>query len=229
MPVYNEEASLRKVVCEWFDEIENWTENFIFLAIDDGSKDRSLALLGRLREKFGPRLVIHSRTNRGHGQSCLEGYRMAGEMGAEYVFQIDSDGQCDPQYFFRLWRIRRQYAVIYGVRTRRDDGLMRLMVSMVLRVMILLAFRVVCMDANVPYRLMRTEAVIGHVARIPAHIYLANAALAVLLAKNKEIRHAYISIGFRERYGGEPSIPSSVFAKKAVEFYRNVRDLLTRG
>jgi len=26
MPVYNEQASVRKVVCEWFAEVENWTE-----------------------------------------------------------------------------------------------------------------------------------------------------------------------------------------------------------
>ena len=26
LPVYNEQASVRKVVLEWFQEIENWTE-----------------------------------------------------------------------------------------------------------------------------------------------------------------------------------------------------------
>ncbi|GEM_PF-4003278 len=31
MPVYNEQASVRKVVQEWFTEIENWTENFIIV------------------------------------------------------------------------------------------------------------------------------------------------------------------------------------------------------
>jgi len=31
MPVYNEQVSVRKVVQEWFTEIENWTENFIIV------------------------------------------------------------------------------------------------------------------------------------------------------------------------------------------------------
>lgn len=50
MPVYNEQASIRKVVREWFEEIQNWTENFVFLVIDDGSKDRTLDILQTLRE-----------------------------------------------------------------------------------------------------------------------------------------------------------------------------------
>ncbi len=41
MPVYNEEASVRKVAREWFDEVSNWTEKFVFIAIDDGSTDQS--------------------------------------------------------------------------------------------------------------------------------------------------------------------------------------------
>ena len=32
LPVYNEQASVRKVVIEWFQEVENWTEDFVFLA-----------------------------------------------------------------------------------------------------------------------------------------------------------------------------------------------------
>ena len=35
MPVCNEQASVRKVLTEWFHEIENWTESFVFLCIDD--------------------------------------------------------------------------------------------------------------------------------------------------------------------------------------------------
>ncbi len=56
MPVFNEQAAIRKVVTEWFQEIENWTEEFIFLVINDGSTDGTTEILTRLREQFGPRL-----------------------------------------------------------------------------------------------------------------------------------------------------------------------------
>lgn len=74
MPVYNEQASVRKTVIEWFQEVENWTENFVFLALDDGSRDDTPRLLQRLRDRLGERLEVVRKANSGHGQTCLLGY-----------------------------------------------------------------------------------------------------------------------------------------------------------
>lgn len=230
MPVFNEQASVRKVVCEWMEEIANWTENFVFLAVNDGSKDHTLGLLQRLREQLGPRLEILDQTNRGHGQSCLVGYRVAAERGVPYVFQIDSDGQCDPQYFFRFWRLRERFDVLYGRRVRRDDGLRRTFASLVVRTFLLVLFRVNCVDANVPYRLMRTAAVTPFLDRVPRGFSLANIGLAVLLRKHKRtVRHGSVPITFRERYGGEPTVSFGKFGAKAGELYRNLRAMLAHG
>jgi len=225
MPVYNEQASVRKVVMEWFQEVENWTEDFVFLAINDGSSDNTAKILTRLREQLGPRFEIHEQTNRGHGQSCLEGYRQACARGARYVFQIDSDGQCDPQYFFRLWRLREDADVIYGRRWRRDDGWRRYFASYVLKFVLFFTTGAWCEDANVPYRLMRTEILRTALAGIPADFSLANVALAVILKRRKHVRHSSVAIGFRERYGGEPCVVLSQFGSKGLELIRQLRAL----
>lgn len=99
MPVFNEQASLRKVVTEWFSELERYVGKFVILAIDDGSTDETLENLKALQGELGARLEWISRENRGHGQTCIQGYRIALERKIPYIFQIDSDGQCDPQYF----------------------------------------------------------------------------------------------------------------------------------
>ncbi|WP_395750212.1 glycosyltransferase family 2 protein [Prosthecobacter sp.] len=226
MPVYNESASVRKVVNEWFTEIENWTGKFVFLAINDGSTDGTGDILLQLRGKFGERLEIVDRENRGHGQSCLQGYRLAIERGIPFIFQLDSDGQCDPQYFFRFWRDRNKFDVIYGVRKRRDDGWRRVIASMVLRLTLLVFTRVNCADANVPYRLMRTAACADTINRIHAQFFLANVGLTVLLRHQPGIMEGLVPIRFRERYGGEPSVPLGKFATRAVEMVRQLRDLL---
>lgn len=226
MPVFNEQASVCKVVTEWFMELENWTENFVFLAINDGSKDGTLRILERLRQKLGPRLEILDRENRGHGQSCIQGYKIAIERGVPHVLQIDSDGQCDPQFFFRFWRMRDQFDVIYGRRKKRDDGLRRVVASMVLKTVLLLFCGANCVDANVPYRLMNLRACAGAIGRIPADFFLANVALAVLLRKTPGIKHGVVNIRFRERYGGEPSVPFSKFATRAGELVLQCRSLL---
>ncbi len=225
IPVYNEQASIGEVVHEWMNELDQRCDSFAILAIDDGSKDGSLQALRRLQEQWGARFLVKTRPNRGHGQTCLEGYRHAAGMGATYVFQIDSDGQCDPRYFSSVWQLREQCSVVYGVRTKRDDGLARVFVSRVLRVMLLVAFQVNCRDANVPYRLMKTNEVMWAVNRIPPDFGLANIALAVLLAGNTKCSQGFVPIGFRRRSGGQPSVKPSMFGRKAFELYRDIRKM----
>lgn len=225
MPVFNEAASVRKVVLEWFEEIENWTEQFIFLAVDDGSSDQTGAILERLQRQLGSRLEVVKQTNQGHGQSCLNAYRIALERKIPYVFQIDSDGQCDPQYFFRFWRQRDKCDVIYGRRFRRDDGWRRVLASAVLKWTLRIFAGVSCVDANVPYRLIRTEILEEPVKKIPKNFFLANVALSVLLKRTKSVRHGVVPIRFRERYGGEPSVRLGKFGDKAVELVTQIRAL----
>lgn len=217
MPVFNEQASVRKVVLEWFHEMENWTEDFVFFAVNDGSTDSTARILARLREQLGPRFEILDQTNRGHGQSCLVGYREACRRKIPYVFQIDSDDQCDPQYFFRFWREREKFDVIYGHRVKREDGWRRIVASHVLRATLLLGAGANCVDANVPYRLIRTAELQPILDRIPPDFFLANVALAVLLRRTNNWRHGSIPIKFRERYGGEPSVGLGKFGDKARE------------
>jgi len=226
IPVYNEQASIRKVMREWFEEISNWTSNFVFVVIDDGSTDDSPSVLHELQQQFGNKLEIILRSNRGHGQTCLQGYRLACERQVPFVLQLDSDGQCDPQYFFRFWRLRDKHDVIYGRRTRRDDGIRRIVASLVLKLVLLVETQVWCVDANVPYRLMRTAILPSLLPRIPESFFLTNVALAVLLRKTPGIRQAAIPIRFRERYGGEPSVRLSKFGNKASELIRQLKDLL---
>lgn len=225
MPVFNERASVRKVVTEWFHEVNDWTERFCFLVIDDGSEDGTPEIVRRLIDQLGDRLELRSRENRGHGQSCLEGYRAGVERGVPFLFQIDSDGQCDPQFFFRLWRERERFDVIYGHRKRRDDGWRRVAASLVLKMVLRVVAGVWCADANTPYRLMRTDAVAPYLPGIPSDFFLANVALAVLLRRETSIRHGRVPIRFRERYGGEPSVPLGNFGARASELVRQLAGL----
>ncbi len=225
IPVYNEHASIRKVIIEWNEEIAGWTEDFQILVINDGSTDGTLEILERLQQAIGTRLQVVTQKNAGHGQACLHGYRMAAERGARHILQIDSDGQCDPQYFFKFWREREAFDVIYGVRKHRDDGFKRVVASLVLRIFLLATTRVNCRDANVPYRLMRTTALQPEIDRMPASFSLVNIGLAVLLGRASDVRHGYVPIRFRERYGGEPHVALSSFGSKALELRTHLQSI----
>ncbi len=222
MPVFNEQASLEKVIRQWFPELNRVAPRFTLLAIDDGSTDATPAILKSLHTQLGPQLDWISRENRGHGQTCIEGYRIALERGIPFVFQIDSDGQSDPRYFKEFWERRNDFDVIYGKRTRQD-GFRRVVASMVLRHALRVLAKVVCVDANVPYRLMHTSPCAAAIRSIPSNLNLANIALAVCLQRNPAIRHGHIDIGFPPRHGGEASVPFAKFAVKAVELFRQLK------
>lgn len=224
MPVYNEEASVESVIREWFPELSRVAGNFTFLAIDDGSSDSTLRILRQLAADLGPRLEILSRENRGHGQTCLQGYRIAIERGIPHILQIDSDGQSAPGHFQEFWNLRHDHDVIYGKRMRMD-GRRRVMASSVLRWSLRLLAGADCIDANVPYRLMAAGACARQIRSIPADFFLANVALAVRLRKTPGIRHGSVPIHFPPRRGGEPSVPFSKFAIKALELFRQLKTL----
>jgi hypothetical protein len=152
----------------------------------------------------------------------LEGYREAVAQGIAYVLQIDSDGQSLPRFFGDFWKLRETHDVIYGARSRKD-GWQRLVASAVLRLALRALEGVDCVDANVPYRLMSCGACGPVVAHVPQEISLANVALAVMLRREKGIRHGSVPIDFPPRYGGEPSVPMRRFLAKAAELFRQLR------
>ncbi|MFM8886229.1 MAG: glycosyltransferase family 2 protein, partial [Chthoniobacterales bacterium] len=217
VPVFNEERCIENVLWEWQPTISQIEPNCCFLLFDDGSTDRTLALIESwaARQKPGTCRVV-SHPNRGHGQTCLTGYRAACDLGAEWVLQIDSDGQCDPKYFAELWAKRHGNDVVYGKRVERRDGWKRVLATKLVRLVVRLASGADCTDANVPYRLMRTKNLRPLVDSIPPDFDLANIALAVQL-KRAKWREASVPIVFRPRAGGEPSVPLSRFMGKATE------------
>ena len=224
MPAYNEQDAIKSVIDGWIDALKKVELNFQILVINDGSTDRTSSILNDLNEKYGKLLHLIHRSNKGHGQTCIEGYRLAAFQKIPFILQIDSDGQCDPLYFEQFWKCREDYDVIYGNR-QRQDGTKRIFASLILKLSLRGFFAADCRDPNVPYRLMRTETCKDSFDKIPEDFFLANVALAVVLRKDSKIRHGEVPINFRERLGGEPSVPFSKFALRALELFFQLRHL----
>ena len=152
IPVYNESACIEQVTLDWvrvFDKLDGR-----LIAVDDGSKDGTGAILDRLAEK-DPRLLVHHQQNAGHGAAILAGYRLAITMSPDYIFQTDSDDQIKPSEFWHLWERREQSPLVLGVREDRNDAAHRLVLARILKDLNLLIFGTHIRDANSPFRLMR--------------------------------------------------------------------------
>jgi glycosyltransferase involved in cell wall biosynthesis len=206
VPIYNEMVNIRLVVTEWRTALTNLGIKFQLLLINDGLTDGTLAEL-QASEKESPDCicVIH-KLNTGHGPTIRLGYEIACASPAEWVLQIDSDGQCDPRFFSNLWQRRQDCECVIAVRRSRNDGTARIITSWICRTGSSLITGVNLQDPNVPYRLMKREVLSAAIKRIPRNFNIHNVALTYVLRKNPAVRFSYVLVHFLDRQGGSNSI-----------------------
>ena len=218
LPVYDEAAAIRGVIEEWVRTLRKLDAPFVIMAINDGSTDATAAMLDAL--PF-PEVRVWHRTNVGHGQSCRFGYETAVAEQAEWVLQLDSDGQCDPAFIARFWAARSTGPVILGCRVRRDDGIVRWLISRVVSLVVFLHTGRWIKDANVPYRLMRADRLRAALPRLPERAFFTNILLSCLLAEDI----CWIPIRFRQRAGGRSAIKLRAMIRLAGRLSRELRQL----
>jgi len=205
MPAYNEAENIENVVNQWHPIVVKMAVGGSkLLVVNDGSKDNTLEILYSLKNKY-PCLEVVDKPNSGHGATVLYAYRYALEHGADYVFQTDSDGQTLPEEFWPMWEQRKEASFHIGMRLGRQDGVSRVLVSRILRLVVWLVFGVWVKDANTPFRLMKTDRLATVMKYIPEDFFLANVAVSAIAVKNKE-SVAWYPITFRPRQGGVNSI-----------------------
>lgn len=222
MPVYNEQESVAGVVREWLPVLRRCEVSLTLCLLNDGSRDGTHQVLEALRRDV-PELLVVTKPNTGHGQTCLTGYRLALDAAATWVFQLDSDGQCPAECFQSLWDARRNALAIYGYRRTRDDGALRLLVSRCVALVGWISFGVRVKDPNVPFRLMHRDALRDVVDRIPADLQLAN--VAVALYQERQVGIHWVDITFRQRAAGAASVRGMTFIRRGLQLFRQLRQL----
>jgi len=207
MPAYNEAENIEATISQWHSVVEllqrDGAEARLVIA-NDGSRDNTFAIMQRMQEHF-PLLVPLDKPNSGHGATVLYLYGYAIRKGADYVFQTDSDGQTNPEEFWQMWKNRDKYDFQIGHRLGRQDGLSRVFVTKTLRLIVWLMFHEWVVDANTPFRLMRTDKLQPIIGVIPWDYDLCNVAISAIATKWK-YRIGWYRITFKPRQGGINSI-----------------------
>ncbi|MEW2167943.1 glycosyltransferase family 2 protein [Streptomyces sp. NPDC007084] len=210
MPARNEEGCIKETLTGWLGVLSEVGltagDAAQVIVIDDGSTDRTAGIVAELAES-DPRIRLIRQTGIGHGPSVMHGYRLALDSGASHVFQVDSDNEFDPQEFPRLWRHRDRAPFVFGWRLQRSTPLYRRFISLSLRVLLRLVFRVRIPDANVPYRLMDRHYLNFAVKNIPANVFIPNVFIAVL-AHTLQVPVVHVPVTHWKRTTGKVSIVS---------------------
>jgi dolichol-phosphate mannosyltransferase len=98
VPVYNEEAGLERGIAAISAAAGGYRGRCVVIAVDDGSADRSGAILDGLEGVE----VVHHACNAGYGAALRTGADRAAELALEYVAFIDSDLTNPPEDLLKI-------------------------------------------------------------------------------------------------------------------------------
>ncbi|MFN3322114.1 MAG: glycosyltransferase family 2 protein [Bryobacteraceae bacterium] len=115
IPAYNEEGAIATVVAE----VHRAVPGIPVLVIDDCSNDGTV----HAARAAGAR-VLSLPYHLGLGGCVQAGYKLAWELGYEYVIRVDGDGQHNPQDIPRIYEVLRKtgYEMVIGSRFLYKSG-----------------------------------------------------------------------------------------------------------
>ncbi|MFH1084648.1 MAG: glycosyltransferase family 2 protein, partial [Chloroflexota bacterium] len=120
VPVYNEEENIQYLYDQLTAVLEPLGLEYEIICADDGSRDRSFALLAALAERDPRVKVIRFRRNFGQTAGFCAGFDYA---SGQIVITIDADLQNDPAGIpVLLEKMAEGYDVVSGWRKQRQDA-----------------------------------------------------------------------------------------------------------
>lgn len=118
LPVFNEEAILKELHQKLSEVISRRSERFEIIFVNDGSVDKSLAVLLDIRKQDNRVCILDFSRNFGHQNSLNAGLR---ETKGDAVILMDADLEDSPKdilKFLEKWDIG--YEVVYAIRKKRN-------------------------------------------------------------------------------------------------------------
>jgi putative flippase GtrA len=122
LPAYNEEVVIASTVADVLDSLPTWTSDCEVIVVNDGSQDRTGAILESIAAAHQRVTVLHHVVNRGYGAALVTGFEASTK---DLVFFMDSDGQFDIRDLERFFPLLQEYDAVLGYRFNRQDTWMR--------------------------------------------------------------------------------------------------------
>jgi glycosyltransferase involved in cell wall biosynthesis len=113
IPAFNEIGAIARVI----REVRGVMPDAPILVVDDASTDGT-----EKSARFAGAYVLRLPYHLGLGGGVQAGYKLAYELGYEYVIRVDGDGQHDPKYIPALLNVLRTTGCHMVIGSRFEDG-----------------------------------------------------------------------------------------------------------
>jgi dolichol-phosphate mannosyltransferase len=128
IPVYNEQDSIKPLIAELREVLNGLDKSYEIIFVDDGSRDRSFAILQQVASHDPQIRVIRFRRNAGQTAAFDAGFRAA---QGDIVVTMDADLQNDPHDIPRLLKKMEGFDVVCGWRYKRKDPWIKIISSQI--------------------------------------------------------------------------------------------------
>jgi glycosyltransferase involved in cell wall biosynthesis len=157
IPAYDEEGYIEKCITTLETVLRDVTDDFEIIVVNDGSRDRTAAILQELARTRPYLIVVSHDRNRGLGAGLRSGFALASK---RLTFYSDADLPFDFAELVRALRVMdlKNADVVAGFRhDRTDEGLKRIVYSFAYNWLIRMLFGLRIRDVNFSFKLFRTD------------------------------------------------------------------------
>jgi len=196
LPAYNEDAVIGVTLVQVLNVLADWVKDFEIIVVNDGSTDRTGAIISTIIEvEPRVRVVTHER-NQGYGSALVDGFAAATK---ELSFFMDSDGQFDIRDLARLLLFIDEYDAVIGYRLDRQDTWVRKLNAWGWNLLTRNVLGIHARDIDCAFKLLRTDFLHQHPLETRGAMINAE-----LLYKLKRAGYTYREVGVHHlpRQGG---------------------------
>jgi glycosyltransferase involved in cell wall biosynthesis len=194
VPVFNEEANLKRVETELSKYLKIATKKTKILFVNDGSKDKSQQIIEDICTKNPDFSYIEFKENKGLSAAITAGFDA---VDTQLVGYIDSDLQTAPEDFNLLLDEMNEFDLVTGVRANRKDSFVKNMSSYIANVIRRTFTHDGMDDTGCPLKVIKTE----YAKKIPMFKGLHRFLPAMILLQNGKIKQ--IPVQHFPRIAGE--------------------------
>jgi glycosyltransferase involved in cell wall biosynthesis len=152
-PAYNDAGTIASMVVGVYKTLEELTDDFEVLVVENGSTDYTVEILDELARRYERLRVLTHREPLGYGGALRVGFANATR---EFIFYTDGDAQYDPRELRLLVpALRDDVDIVNGWKIDRSDPLHRIWIGRFYNRLVKALFNLRLRDVDCDFRLIR--------------------------------------------------------------------------